>query len=96
MQLSGGSDACLGRLALRIKGGALMGILAIAHVRALVELQIDSAWEIATRVVLVETAQVVGDGAVVACRMLENLGRQMTPGGAGYRTIVMRNFVHHQ
>jgi hypothetical protein len=96
VQLRGGADARLGGLAFRIEGGALMGILPVAHLRFLVELQVDGAREGATRVALVEAAEVVGDGAVVAGGVLEYLGRQVSPGGIGYGPVVAREFVRHQ
>ena len=70
-----------------------MGVLAVAHLRALVELQVDGAREIAPPVALVEAAEVVGDGAIVRGRVLEHLGGQVTTGGIGDGAAVRRHLV---
>jgi hypothetical protein len=96
VQLLRRADARLRRLALGIEGGALMGVLSVAHLRALVKLQVDGARKVTPRIALVEAAEVVGDGAVVGGGMLEDLGGQVTAGGIRHRTLIRRHLVHDQ
>ena len=93
LQLLGSGDAGFVRL-FDIEGGLLVRVLAVAHVLRLDELHVVGAREQAAIFgaellgALVDTAQVVGDHAVVAGGVLERLERQVEALGVGQPAVL--------
>ena len=82
---------------LDVKGCALVRVLAIAHVLCLDELAVEGAWESNTAfscqllTALVNTAQVIGDHAIVGGGVFEGLERQIKTLGVGQAAALERS-----
>jgi hypothetical protein len=74
------------------EGGALMGVFAVTHRLLALKLQAQSAGVGQGFASLQSPAQIVGDGAVVAGRVLEDLDRQVEAGGVGDGAALLGHF----
>ena len=93
LQLHCSGDAGFGWQGLTVEGRALMRVLAVAHVLDLDELAVEGAREgrpifgAQGIAVLIDSAQVVGNHAVIGSGMFERLQRQVKTLGVGHAAV---------
>ena len=95
LQLPGGGDAGFRAAALNIECSALVGIFTIAHALHLAVLQTEGLRKGLPFTARVKTAQVIGNGAVIAGGMFKCLGRQPEACGSADFALVCGHFLQH-